>query len=132
MWLNACSSGLSVASRILSVATLSTFIGLPVSIPLGTVSLAGVSTNSMARALKKYQKKLAKVIRFADIMISALTVFEMSISKVINNGRIDEWEFTMLQTLHFGVLSNLSNVYNKMEAKTRTQLQKVYWTRSMI
>ena len=36
-------SGLSVASGISSVATLSTFIGLPVSIPLGAVSLAGSS-----------------------------------------------------------------------------------------
>ena len=40
-WLNACSSGLSVASGISSVATLSTFIGLSVSIPLGMVSLDG-------------------------------------------------------------------------------------------
>ena len=39
--LNACASGLSIANGILSVATLSTFIGLPVSIPLGAISLAG-------------------------------------------------------------------------------------------
>ena len=40
-WLNACSSGLSVATGISSVATLSTFIGLLVSIPLGAIFLAG-------------------------------------------------------------------------------------------
>ena len=40
-----------------SVATLSTFIGLPVSIPLGAVSLAGASVSGMAMVLtKKYQK----------------------------------------------------------------------------
>ena len=53
VWLNACSSSLSVASGILSVATLSTFIGLPVSIPLGTVSLAGESVSGVATALTK-------------------------------------------------------------------------------
>ena len=40
------------------MAMLSTFIGLPVSIPLGTVSLAGASVIDMATVLpKKYQKK---------------------------------------------------------------------------
>ena len=43
--LNACPSGLSVASGISSVATMSTFIGLPVSIPLGEISLAGASVS---------------------------------------------------------------------------------------
>ena len=62
MWLNPCSIGLSVASGISSVVTLSTFIGLPVSIPLGAVSLAGESVSGVVTVLtKKYQKKLAKV-----------------------------------------------------------------------
>ena len=42
MWLNACSSGISVATGISSVATFATFISLPVSIPLGAASLTGV------------------------------------------------------------------------------------------
>ena len=105
MWLNACSSGLSVASGISSVATLSMFIGLPVSIPLGTVSLVRMSVNGMAMALsKKYQKEFAKVMKLVDIMTSALAVFEMRISKTLNNGRVDEWEFTTLQTFHLGAL----------------------------
>ena len=62
MWLNACSSSLSVATGISSVVTLSTFIGLPVSIPLGAVSLTGTSVSGVATALtKKYQKKRSKV-----------------------------------------------------------------------
>ena len=40
-WLNACSSGISIATGISSVATFVTFIGLPVSIPLGVASLTG-------------------------------------------------------------------------------------------
>ena len=58
-WLNACSSSLIVATGIPSVETLSMFISLPVSIPLGVVSLAGASVSGVATALtKKYQKKL--------------------------------------------------------------------------
>ena len=49
-WLNACSSSLSVASGIWSMATLSMLIGLPVSILLGAASLAGVSVSGMATA----------------------------------------------------------------------------------
>ena len=52
---------LSIASGISSVATLSTFIGLSVSIPLGAVSLAGANVSGVATALiSKYQKKLKK------------------------------------------------------------------------
>ena len=39
MWLNACSNGISIATGICSVATFATFIGLPVSIPLGAAPL---------------------------------------------------------------------------------------------
>ena len=70
--LNACASRLSVASGISSVATLSTFIGLPVSIPLGVISLAGASVSGVTTALtKKYQKKLTKVTKLTDIITSA-------------------------------------------------------------
>ena len=41
MWLNACLSGISIATGISSVATFATFIGLPVSILLGSASLTG-------------------------------------------------------------------------------------------
>ena len=42
MWLNACLSGISVATEISSVATFTTLVGLPVSISLGAASLTGV------------------------------------------------------------------------------------------
>ena len=38
-WLNACSSGICVATGISSVATFATFIGLPVSMALGVASM---------------------------------------------------------------------------------------------
>ena len=42
MWLNACSSRISVATGLSSVATFVTFVGLPVSAALGAASMTGV------------------------------------------------------------------------------------------
>ena len=65
-----------MASGISSVAMLSTFISLPVSISLGAVSLAGVSVSGVATVLtKKYQKTHAKVTKLTNIFTSALAVF---------------------------------------------------------
>ena len=59
MWLNACSSGIGIATGISSVATFATFIRLPVSISLGVTSLTGVIASGIISTLtKKYQKKL--------------------------------------------------------------------------
>ena len=41
-WLNACSSGISVATGISSVTTFTTFVGLLVSVALGAASLTGM------------------------------------------------------------------------------------------
>ena len=123
--LNACASGLSVATGISSVATLSTFIGLPVSIPLGAVSLAGVSVSGVTTALtKKYQKKLTKVTKLIDIIMSAIAVFETCLSKALRNGKIDKEEFNMLQMFHLKTLNELSNVEHKMEVENRNQFEK--------
>ena len=113
-----------MASGISSVATLSTFIGFPVSILLGTVSLVGVSVSGVATALtKRYQKKLTKVMKLVDIVTSAIAVFETSLSKALNNGEIDERKFQVLQELHLKVVNELSSIDRKMEAETRNQLQ---------
>ena len=57
-------------------------------------------------------------------------MFEASISKVLNNGEVDEQEFAMLQTFHLGVLNKLANVDCMMEAEMRAHSQKSYWKRS--
>ena len=60
-WLNACSSRISIATGISSVATFATFIGLPVSMALGAASLTGAIASGIISTLtKKYQKKLKK------------------------------------------------------------------------
>ena len=57
-------------------------------------------------------------------MTSALAVFETSISKALNDGRVEEQKFTTLQAVHLGALNKQANIDSKMEAETRTQLQE--------
>ena len=44
-------------------------------------------------------------------MTSAISVFETSLSKALNNGEIDEREFQVLQELHLKVINELANVH---------------------
>ena len=114
-----------MATGISSVATLSTIIGLPVSIPLDAVSFAGANVSGVTTVLtKKYQKKLTKVTKLTDIITSAIAIFEMSLSKVLNNGKINKKEFQVLQELHPKVINELVNVGRKLESQTRNQFQK--------
>ena len=119
-WLNACSSGISVATGISSVATFATFIGLPVSIPLDAASLTGAIASGIISALtKKYQQKLKKVTKLIDVV-----VFEKVVSGALKNGVIDEEEFNMLQTLHLKTLNELTGVDCRMEAEHRSVVEK--------
>ena len=124
-WLNACSSGISVATRISSVATFATFIGIPVSVALGAASMTGAISSGIISVLtKKYQKKLKKVMRLIDIVTPALVVFERVVSGALKNGVIDEEEFSMLQTLHLETLNELTGIYHRMEAEHRSLVEK--------
>ena len=112
------------------MATLATFIGLPVSIPLGVVSLAGASVSGVATVLtKKYQKKLSKVTKLTDIITSALALFERVVSKALKNGKIDEEEFNSIEKLHLETINELTGVDLKMAVENRTQFEIVYWKR---
>ena len=124
-WLNACSSGISVATGISSVATFATFVGLPVSVSLGAGSMTGAIASGIISVLaKKYQKKLKKVTKLTDIVTPALIVFERVISGALKNGVIDEEEFNTLQTLHLETLNELTGVVRKMEAENRSLVEK--------
>ena len=123
-WLNACSSGISIATGISSVATFATFVGLPVSISLGAASLTGAIASGIISTLtKKYQKKLKKVTKLTDIVTPALVVFERVISGALKNGVIDEEEFNTLQTLHLETLNELTGVDHRMEAENRSLVE---------
>ena len=124
-WLNACSSGISVATGISSVATFGTFVRHPVSISLGAASLTGAIANGIISALtEKYQKKLKKVTKSIDIITRATVVFERVISGALKDGIVDEEEFDTLQTLHLETLNELTGVDPRMEAENRSPVEK--------
>ena len=124
-WLNACSSGISVATGISSVATFVTFVRLPVSAALGAASMTGAIASGIISVLTiKYQKKLKKVTKLIDIITPALVVFERVISGASKNGIIDEEEFNTLQMLHLETLNELTGVDRRMEAENRSLVEK--------
>ena len=118
-WLNACSSGISVATGISSVATFATFLGLPVSMALGAASLTGAIASGIISTLtKKYQKKLKKVTHLIDIVTQATVIFDRVISAALKNVIIDEDEFNTLQTLHLETLNELTSVDCRWKQRT--------------
>ena len=124
-WLNACLSGIIIATGISTVATFATFIRLPVSMALGAASMTGVIASGIILVLaKKYQKKLKKVTRLIDIVTPALVVFERVISAALKNGIIDEEEFNTLQTIHLETLNELMGVNRRMKAENRSLVEK--------
>ena len=124
-WLNAYSSGISVATGISSVATFVTFIGIPVSAALGAASMTGAIASGIISVLtKKYQKKLKKVTKLIDTITPALVVFERVISGTLKDGIIDEKEFNTLQTLHLETLNELKGVDRRMEVENRSLVEK--------
>ena len=125
MWLNACSSGISVATGISSVATFATLVGIPVSIALGAAYMTGANDSGIISVLaKKYQKKLKKATKLIDIVTPALVVFESVISGALKDGIIDEEEFNTLQTLHLETLNELTGVDHRMETENRSLVEK--------
>ena len=124
-WLNACSSEISIATGISSVATFTTFVGLPVSVVLSAASLTGAIASGIISTLtKKYQKKLKKVTRLIDIIMRATVIFDRVISAALKDGIIDEEEFNTLQTLHLETLNELTGVNHRMEAENRSLVEK--------
>ena len=124
-WLNACSSGISVATGISSVATFITFIGIPVSTASGAASMTGTIASGIISVLtKKYQQKLKKITKLIDIITPALVIFERVVSGSLKDGIINEEEFYTLQTLHLETLNELTGVNHRMEAEHRFLVEK--------
>ena len=123
-WLNACLSGISVATGISSIATFATFIRIPVSKALGAASMTGAIASGIISVLtKKYQQKLKKVTKLIDI------ITERVLSGELKDSIIDEEEFNTLQTLHLETLNELTGIDCKMEAKHRSLVEEAYWKR---
>ena len=124
-WLNACSSGISIATGISSVATFATFIRIPVSAALGAASMTGAIASGIISVLtKKYQQKLKKVTKLIDIITPALVISERVLSKSLKDGVIDEEEFNRLQVLHLETLNELTGVDRKIKAEHISLVEK--------
>ena len=124
-WLNACSSGISVATGISSVATFATFVRIPVSAVLGAASMTGAIASGIISVLaKKYQQKLKKVTKLIDIIAPALVIFERVVSKSLKDGVINEEEFNMLQMLHIETLNELTGIDHRTEVEHRSLVEK--------
>ena len=125
MLLNASSNAITIGSGISSIATAATIFGIPVSVGLGGIALVGsISTGLSTALVKKYQKKLDKVMKLSDIVTSTIAVFEVSISKALNDGKIDFNEFNALQRSYYTALDKLSSTDKNMQAETRGQFEK--------
>ena len=124
-WLNACSSGISIATGISSVATFTTFIGISVSTALGAASMTGAIASRIILVLtKKYQQRLKKVTCLIDIVTRPLVVFERVVSGSLKDGQIDKEEFNILQMLYLKTLNELTGVDRRMEAEHRSLVKK--------
>ena len=120
-----CSSRISVATGISSVATFVTFIGIPVSTALGAASMTGTIAGGIISVLtKKYQQKLKKLTKLIDIITPALVVFERVVSNALKDSIIDEEEFNTLQALYLETLNELTGVDRRMEAENRSLVEK--------
>ena len=120
-----CSSRISIATGISSVATFATFVGLPVSMVLGAASLPGAIASGIISTLtKKYQKKLEKVTKLIDTITPSLVIFERVVSKSLKDGVIDGEEFNMLQTIHLETLNELMGVDRRMKVENRSLVEK--------
>ena len=76
MWLNACWSGIIIATGISSVATFATFIRIPISTALGAASMTGVIASGIILVLtKKDQQKPKKVTCLIDIITLAFQLY---------------------------------------------------------
>ena len=129
-WLNACSSGISIATGISSVATFATFIEIPVSTEFGAASMTRMIASGIISVLtKKYHQKLKKVTKLIDIVTPGLVVFERVVSGALKNGVIDEEVFNTLQALHLEILNELTGINHRMEAEHRSLVEKAYWKR---
>ena len=125
MWFNACLNGITIATGISSLVTFITFIGIPVSIPLGAATMTGAIASGIISVLtKKYQQKLKKVMKLIDIITPIFVVFGRVVSGSLKDGVIDEEEFNMLQTLHHETLNELTSIDHRMEAEHRSLVEK--------
>ena len=88
-WLNACSSGISVATGISSVATFSTFVGLPVSVALGAASMTGAIASGKWIKWIKYTTSLIIFGKDRKLLKNCKNLVGRNLRQ-LNNGYLDK------------------------------------------
>ena len=83
-----------------------------------------IASGIISMLTKKHQKKLKKVTCLIDIVTRATVVFDRAISVALKDGIIDEEEFNTLQTLHLETLNELTGVDHRMEAESKSLVEK--------
>ena len=63
-------------------------------------------------------------MKLIDIVMPALVLFERVTSKSLQDGKIDEEEFNMLQMLHLETLNELTGIDCRMEVENRSLVEK--------
>ena len=95
-------SFVALVSRVSTIGTSVTVVGLPISVSLAIVSTVSTCVGAcLLLTSRKYKKKLLKCYELSDKITSSLANFEVLISLSIDDGTvIDAKEFHKLQTLY--------------------------------
>ena len=119
-------SSVGVISRISTVGTAFTAVGMPVSGLLGVVSTVSTCVGGIPLLTsKKYKKKLLKCCKLIDKITSSLATSEVLISLSLNDDFvIDAKVCYTLQTLYLQVMADVRNVDKKMKVQTEENFQK--------
>ena len=122
---SAGASSVGVVSRVSTIGTAFTVVGLPISVSLGVVSTVSTCVGASLLLISKKYKKLLKCYEMLDKITSSLATFEVLISLSLNDGTvIDAKEFHKLQTLYLQLMTYVRSIDRKMKVETEENFQK--------
>ena len=109
--LNHASAGTSVVSVITAGSTIATtvsVVGIPISVGIGTISIASDTTSAIcSKVADTKTKKLKKYATMLDNIHRTKASFEYVLSKSLADG-ISTDEFVTLQNMYVGLLKNIN------------------------
>ena len=127
-------SSFALISRVSTIGTAFTVVGLPISASLGVVSTVSTCVGGvLLLTSKKYKKKLLKCYELSDKITSSLATFEVLISLSTDDGTvIDAKGFHKLQTLYLQLMAQVRNIDRKMKVEQNRIFKRLSWMRLRI
>ena len=127
-------SSVALVSRVSTIETSITVVGLPISTSLAIVSTISTCVGAcLLLTSRKYKKKLLKCYELLDKITSSLATFKTLISLSIDDGSvIDAKEFDKLQTLYLQLMTHVRNIDRKMKVQMEENFQKTIIEESLI